>query len=93
MLRPGGRFLALEFTPQVAPVLQAPYDFYSFQVLPLIGEIVAGNRDAYLYLADSIRRFPSQSALTEMIAAAGLERVKFRNLMGGVAALYSAWRL
>jgi demethylmenaquinone methyltransferase / 2-methoxy-6-polyprenyl-1,4-benzoquinol methylase len=93
VLRPGGRFLALEFTPQVTPPLQGLYDFYSFRVLPLIGEIVTGNRDAYLYLADSIRRFPPQSALAEMIAAAGLGQVKFRNLMGGVAALYSAWRL
>jgi demethylmenaquinone methyltransferase/2-methoxy-6-polyprenyl-1,4-benzoquinol methylase len=93
VLRPGGRFLALEFTPQVTPPLQPLYDFYSFRVLPLLGETVTGNRDAYLYLADSIRHFPRQSVLAGMIADAGLGRVQFRNLTGGVAALYSAWRL
>jgi demethylmenaquinone methyltransferase/2-methoxy-6-polyprenyl-1,4-benzoquinol methylase len=93
VLRPGGRFLCLEFAPAVAPWLASAYDFYSFHLLPLIGQIVAGDRDAYSYLAESIRRFPSQSALCELIEAAGLERVKFRNLTGGIAALHSAWRL
>ena len=93
VLRPGGRFLALEFTPAVAPPLQPLYDFYSFALLPLLGQVVAGDRDAYLYLVESIRRFPGQSELCHIIAGAGLERVGFRNLTGGVAALYSAWRL
>jgi demethylmenaquinone methyltransferase/2-methoxy-6-polyprenyl-1,4-benzoquinol methylase len=93
VLKPGGRFACLEFTPAVLPVLQPLYDLYSFQVLPLLGRVVAGNQDAYAYLAESIRRFPAQAALSEMIAAAGLERPRFRNLTGGVAALYSAWRL
>ncbi len=93
VLRPGGRFLCLEFTPAVAPLLQPLYDFYSFQVLPLLGQIVTGNRDAYLYLVESIRRFPPQGALSERIAASGLDRARFRNLTGGVAALHSAWRL
>jgi demethylmenaquinone methyltransferase / 2-methoxy-6-polyprenyl-1,4-benzoquinol methylase len=93
VLRPGGRFLCLEFTPAVMPLLQPVYDLYSFRVLPLLGQIVAGDRDAYTYLAESIRGFPRQSVLAEMIAAAGLERVRFRNLTGGIAALHSAWRL
>jgi demethylmenaquinone methyltransferase/2-methoxy-6-polyprenyl-1,4-benzoquinol methylase len=93
VLKPGGRFLCLEFTPAVAPVIQPLYDFYSFQVLPRLGEIVTGNRDAYTYLVESIRRFPPQGALAERIAAAGLERARFRNLTGGIAALHSAWRL
>ena len=93
VLKPGGRFLALEFAPQVSPPLQPLYDLYSFGVLPLLGQIVAGDRDAYLYLVESIRRFPGQSTLAEMIARAGLEQVKFRNLTGGIAALHSAWRL
>ncbi len=93
VLKPGGRFLCLEFTPAVAPPLQPLYDFYSFEVLPLIGQIVTGNREAYAYLVESIRRFPSQSALSERIAAAGLDRVSYRNLTGGIAALHSAWRL
>jgi demethylmenaquinone methyltransferase/2-methoxy-6-polyprenyl-1,4-benzoquinol methylase len=93
VLKPGGRFLCLEFAPAVAPWLAPAYDLYSFRVLPLIGQVVAGDRDAYSYLAESIRRFPSQSALCELIETVGLERVKFRNLTGGVAALHSAWRL
>ena len=93
VLRPGGRFLCLEFTPEITPLLQPLYDLYSFQVVPLLGQIVAGDRDAYAYLVESIRRFPRQSELAEMIVRAGLEQVKFRNLTGGVAALHSAWRL
>jgi demethylmenaquinone methyltransferase/2-methoxy-6-polyprenyl-1,4-benzoquinol methylase len=93
VLKPGGRFLALEFTPAVIPPLQPLYDLYSFGVVPLMGQIVTGEREAYRYLVESIRRFPRQSALAAMIAEAGLERVKFRNLLGGVAALHSAWRL
>jgi demethylmenaquinone methyltransferase / 2-methoxy-6-polyprenyl-1,4-benzoquinol methylase len=93
VLKPGGRFLCLEFTPAVAPLLQPLYDFYSFQVLPLLGQIVTGNRDAYSYLVESIRGFPPQSALAERIEAAGLDRARYRNLTGGIAALHSAWRL
>ena len=93
MLKPGGRFLCLEFTPAIAPLLQPLYDIYSFQVLPLLGQIVTGDREAYSYLVESIRRFPSQGELSEMIAAAGLGRAKYRNLTGGVAALHWAWRL
>lgn len=93
VLRPGGRFLCLEFTPAVTPVLQPLYDLYSFAFLPLLGRVVAGNRDAYAYLVESIRRFPPQSEVSAMIAAAGLERPRYRNLTGGIAALHSAWRL
>ena len=93
VLRPGGRFLGLEFTPEIAPLLQPLYDLYSFQIVPLLGQIVAGDRDAYVYLVESIRRFPRQSELAEMIEGAGFDRMKFRNLTGGVAALHSAWRL
>ena len=93
VLKPGGRFLCLEFTPEVAPLLQPLYDLYSFHVLPSIGQIVTGKRDAYTYLVESIRRFPPQSVLSEMIGAAGLDRARFRNLTGGIAALHSAWRL
>jgi demethylmenaquinone methyltransferase / 2-methoxy-6-polyprenyl-1,4-benzoquinol methylase len=93
VLRPGGHFLCLEFTPAVTPLLQPLYDLYSFLVVPLLGQIVAGDRDAYTYLVESIRGFPRQSILAEMIAAAGLQQVKFRNLTGGIAALHSAWRL
>jgi demethylmenaquinone methyltransferase/2-methoxy-6-polyprenyl-1,4-benzoquinol methylase len=93
VLRPGGRFLCLEFTPETTPLLQPLYDLYSFHVVPLLGQIVASDRDAYLYLVESIRRFPRQTEFAEMIARAGFDQVKFRNLTGGVAALHSAWRL
>jgi demethylmenaquinone methyltransferase/2-methoxy-6-polyprenyl-1,4-benzoquinol methylase len=74
VLRPGGRFLCLEFAPAVAPALQPLYDLYSFAFLPLLGRLVTGDRDAYAYLVESIRRFPPQSEVSAMIAAAGLER-------------------
>ena len=93
VLKPGGRFLCLEFTREITPLFQPLYDIYSFQIVPLLGQVVAGDRDAYSYLVESIRRFPRQSELAEMIARAGFDQVKFRNLTGGVAALHSAWRL
>jgi demethylmenaquinone methyltransferase / 2-methoxy-6-polyprenyl-1,4-benzoquinol methylase len=93
VLRPGGRFLCLEFVPEITPLLQPFYDIYSFQIVPLLGAIVTGDREAYAYLVESIRRFPRQSELAEMIAQSGFDQVRFRNLTGGVAALHSAWRL
>ena len=93
VLRPGGRFLCLEFSRLVLPGLTALYDAYSFRVLPALGEVVTGNREAYLYLAESIRRFPDQQDFAAMIGAAGLDRVRVRNLSGGIAAMHSAWRL
>jgi demethylmenaquinone methyltransferase / 2-methoxy-6-polyprenyl-1,4-benzoquinol methylase len=93
VLKPGGRFMCLEFTPEITPLLQPLYDLYSFHVVPLLGQIVTGDRDAYTYLVESIRGFPRQGELAEMIAGAGLEQVRYRNLTGGIAALHSAWRL
>jgi demethylmenaquinone methyltransferase / 2-methoxy-6-polyprenyl-1,4-benzoquinol methylase len=93
VLKPGGRFLCLEFTPAVTPLLKPLYDVYSFRVLPLLGQIVAGDRDAYTYLVESIRRFPPPDALMRMIEAAGLGQARFRSLTGGIAALHSAWRI
>ena len=75
------------------PVTDRSVDLYSFHLVPLLGRIVTGDRGAYAYLVESIRRFPRQSELCEMIARAGLDQVRFRNLTGGVAALHSAWRL
>lgn len=92
-LKPGGRFVCLEFTPEITPLLQPLYDLYSFHIVPRLGRVVTGNREAYTYLVESIRRFPRQSELCEMIVRAGLDQVMFRNLTGGVAALHSAWRL
>ena len=93
VLKPGGRFLCLEFSHVVVPLLAELYDLYSFRVLPALGGLVAQDREAYQYLVESIRRFPPQAELAEMIAAAGLEQVRVRNLSGGIAAMHSAWRL
>jgi demethylmenaquinone methyltransferase / 2-methoxy-6-polyprenyl-1,4-benzoquinol methylase len=93
VLKPGGRFMCLEFTPAIGLPLQPLYDLYSFHVVPLLGQIVTGDRDAYTYLVESIRGFPRQGELAEMIATAGLDQVRYRNLLGGIAALHSAWRL
>ena len=92
VLKPGGRFLCLEFSRVVLPVLDRLYDAYSFTVLPTLGRVVAGDADSYRYLAESIRRFPSQDVFARMIADAGLARVRYRNLSGGIAAIHSAWR-
>jgi demethylmenaquinone methyltransferase/2-methoxy-6-polyprenyl-1,4-benzoquinol methylase len=93
VLKPGGRFACLEFSRVVDPGLARLYDIYSFTVLPALGGIVAGDRDAYQYLVESIRRFPPQQELADRMTAAGFERVRYRNLTGGVAALHTAWRL
>ena len=93
VLKPGGRFLCLEFSKPALPMLGPIYDRYSFSVLPRLGQWVAGDAEAYRYLAESIRRFPDQPSFVTRIAAAGLEQVKYRNLSGGIAALHSAWRL
>lgn len=93
VLKPGGRFLCLEFSQVVLPLLAELYDLYSFKVLPAIGQLVAGDRAAYQYLVESIRRFPPQEDLGAMIAKAGLDQVRYRNLTGGIAAIHSAWRL
>jgi demethylmenaquinone methyltransferase/2-methoxy-6-polyprenyl-1,4-benzoquinol methylase len=93
VLKPGGRFLCLEFSRVAVPIFADLYDQYSFRVLPAMGAIVAGDRESYLYLAESIRRFPPQEALAGMMGAAGLAQVRYRNLSGGIAALHSGWRI
>jgi demethylmenaquinone methyltransferase / 2-methoxy-6-polyprenyl-1,4-benzoquinol methylase len=93
VLVPGGRFLCLEFATVPSPALRRAYDLYSFNVLPWLGERVAGDQAAYRYLVESIRRFPDQATFARMIEEAGLERVRHRDLSGGIAAMHSAWRL
>jgi demethylmenaquinone methyltransferase / 2-methoxy-6-polyprenyl-1,4-benzoquinol methylase len=93
VLRPGGRFLCLEFSRPMLPLLGPLYDRYSFSVIPWIGQRVAGDRAAYQYLVESIRKFPDQRRFAGMIADAGLDRVTARNLAGGIVALHGAWRL
>ena len=93
VLKPGGRFLCLEFSRLTLSVLKPLYDAYSFRVLPALGKIVAGDGEAYRYLAESIRRFPDQVTFASLVAEAGLAQVKYRNLSGGIAAIHSAWRI
>jgi demethylmenaquinone methyltransferase / 2-methoxy-6-polyprenyl-1,4-benzoquinol methylase len=93
VLKPGGRFLCLEFSKVNMPGLDALYDAYSFKLLPKMGALVAGDADSYRYLAESIRRFPPPDQFARMIAEAGLDQVKIRTLSGGIAAMHSAWRI
>ena len=93
VLKPGGKFFCLEFSHVVLPVLREAYDLYSFQVLPKLGRVVAGDEASYRYLAESIRRFPQQEALAKRIEAAGFGAVRVRNLTGGIAAIHSGWRI
>jgi demethylmenaquinone methyltransferase/2-methoxy-6-polyprenyl-1,4-benzoquinol methylase len=93
VLKPGGRFLCLEFSRLTAPALRPLYDAYSFQLIPRIGARIAGDADAYQYLVESIRRFPDQKALAKLMAAAGFGRVSFTNFTGGVVALHQGWAI
>lgn len=93
VLKPGGRFLCLEFSHVEVPILDKAYDFHSFEVIPRMGKLAAGASEPYQYLIESIRRFPRQKQFEAMLREAGFEQVKFRNLMGGIAAIHSGWRL
>ncbi len=93
VLRWGGRFVCLEFGGPVAPGIDKAYDLYSRTVLPRMGAWVSGRGDAYQYLVDSIRNFPPRRAVVEAMERAGLARVRTRVLAGGIATLYSAWRI
>ena len=93
VLKIGGRFLCLEFSSVDVPGIDALYELYSFQVIPRVGEVVTGDRDAYQYLVESIRKFPKPKVFARMIEAAGFRRVSFRPMTGGVVALHSGWRL
>ena len=92
VLRPGGHFLCLEFS-KPAEALEEIYNWYSFKVIPKLGDAVAGDGEAYQYLVESIRNFPDQETFAGMIEEAGLSRVTHRDLSGGVAAIHSAWRV
>jgi len=87
VLRPGGRLLVLEFS-RPAPLLQKPYDFYSFRLMPLLGRLIAKDADSYRYLAESIRMHPDQATLKGMMKDAGFGHVDVHNLAGGIVALH-----
>lgn len=93
VLKPGGQLLILEFSHPLAPGLKPLYDAYSFSVLPWLGKLVARDEASYRYLAESIRRFPQQQTLVEMMQEAGLEQCRYHNLSGGIVALHRGYRL
>ena len=93
VLKPGGRFLCLEFSTVALPWLSKLYDAYSFNILPTLGSSIAGDADAYQYLAESIRQFPAQKDFAAMIERTGLGNVTYQNLSGGIAAIHWAWRI
>jgi demethylmenaquinone methyltransferase/2-methoxy-6-polyprenyl-1,4-benzoquinol methylase len=93
VLKPGGRYVCLEFSRPTAEALRGLYDAYSFTVIPRIGAVVAGDAAAYEYLVESIRRFPDQGALARRMETAGLARVSVTNFTGGVAALHQGWAI
>ena len=93
VLRPGSRFLCLEFSHVDLPGFDRVYEFYSFNVIPQLGRLVAGDSDAYRYLVESIRQFPKPNAFADMIRAAGFARVNWQMMSGGIVALHSGWRL
>jgi demethylmenaquinone methyltransferase/2-methoxy-6-polyprenyl-1,4-benzoquinol methylase len=93
VLKIGGRLLCLEFSEVQVPILDRLYDFHSFEVIPRLGQAIAGEAVPYRYLVESIRKFPNQEAFARMVREAGFERVTYRNLTGGVAAIHSAWKL
>ena len=93
VLRPGGRLMVLEFSQLPNPMMQAAYDAYSFNVIPQMGQLIAGDRDSYQYLVESIRKFPDQETFLGMVKTAGFGNAKYRNLSLGIAALHSGWKL
>jgi demethylmenaquinone methyltransferase/2-methoxy-6-polyprenyl-1,4-benzoquinol methylase len=93
VLKPGGRFLCLEFSTVDVPGLDRIYDLFSFKVIPQLGGAVTGDAESYRYLVESIRKFPKPNAFAEMIKAAGFSRVNWQSFSGGIVALHSGWRL
>ncbi len=93
VLKPGGRFMVLEFSTIPTPELQKLYDLYSFNVIPKLGKAIAGDEASYQYLVESIRKFPKQEPFANMIRNAGFEQVAYRNLTMGVSALHSGWKI
>ncbi|GAB4853504.1 2-hexaprenyl-6-methoxy-1,4-benzoquinone methyltransferase [Ancistrocladus abbreviatus] len=93
VLKRGGRFLCLELSHVEVPVFKQLYDYYSFSIIPAIGEFIASDRESYQYLVESIRRFPSQELFASMIADAGFQKVQYENLVGGVVAIHSGLKI
>ena len=93
VLKPGGRLGILEFSTPPAKVISAFYDAYSFAVIPRLGGLLAGDKDSYQYLVESIRKFPKQEAFAQMIREAGFAKVSYQDYSTGIAALHTGWKL
>ena len=92
VLKPGGRFMCLEFSQVPNDYFRAIYDMYSFSVIPAMGELVAGDRDSYQYLVESIRKFSNQDELIQRMKQASLQSCKYTNWTGGIVALHQGWK-
>ncbi len=93
VLKPGGRLMVLEFSHIPNDLMQKAYDLYSFNVIPKMGQAIAGDADSYQYLVESIRKFPDQDTFLGMVEKAGFGHAKYRNLTMGIACLHSGWKL
>ncbi len=93
VLKPGGRLMVLEFSQIPNDMMQKAYDLYSFNIIPRMGQMIAGDRDSYQYLVESIRKFPDQETFLGMLRAAGFGNAKYRNLSMGIACLHSGWKI
>ena len=93
VLKPGGRLMILEFSKPQAPGLAPVYDFYSFNILPKIGKLVANDPDSYQYLAESIRMHPDQKTLQMMMEDVGFEKTSYQNMTGGIVALHKGYKI
>ena len=92
VLKPGGRFMCLEFSHVAFPPLAHIYDAYSFNVIPKLGEVVANDRESYQYLVESIRKFCTQDELNTRMETAGFEGVGYTNMTGGIVAVHDGWK-
>lgn len=93
VLKPGGRFMCLEFSHVDNQLLGKIYDIFSFNLIPKLGKIIANDEDSYRYLVESIRKFPTQEKFAKMVKNAGFENVKYTDLSGGIVALHSGWKI
>ncbi|SDI37760.1 2-octaprenyl-6-methoxy-1,4-benzoquinone methylase /demethylmenaquinone methyltransferase [Ferrimonas sediminum] len=92
VLKPGGKLLVLEFSKPLSPMMQKAYDFYSFQVIPKMGSMVAGDAESYQYLSESIRMHPDQETLKQMMLNAGFDQADYVNMTNGVVALHRGYK-
>tara|TARA_Y100000991_G_scaffold164139_1_gene126089 strand:+ start:277 stop:1014 length:738 start_codon:yes stop_codon:yes gene_type:complete len=93
ILKPGGRFICLEFSHVENDLFKKFYDLWSLKIMPFMGQKITGDKEAYTYLVESIRKFPTQAEVSHMLSRVGFSRVKYRNLSNGIVALHSGWKL